>query len=226
MSSRSAQLKEEVAFLQKGLAELAKSQAEMDKIRFEEKDLYKQNKADMEQGLRGVKLALKILGEYYASKDKAHSSADGAGSSVIGLLEVVESDFTKGLAEMTGAEENAQSTYDSVSKENQIDKTTKEQDVVYKKKESTELDQTVAETNSDRDNTQAEFSAVKEYLRKIEQQCIAKAETFEERRSRFQAEIDGLREALRVLEDETAFIQVSRRHGLRGSRNEVIAVDA
>merc|ERR1719444_694460 len=173
MSSRSAQLKEEVAFLQKGLAELAKSQAEMDKIRFEEKDLYKQNKADMEQGLRGVKLALKILGEYYASKDKAHSSADGAGSSVIGLLEVVESDFTKGLAEMTGAEENAQSTYDSVSKENQIDKTTKEQDVVYKKKESTELDQTVAETNSDRDNTQAEFSAVKEYLRKIEQQCIA-----------------------------------------------------
>merc|ERR1719360_124201 len=58
----------------------------------------------MEQGLKGVKLALKILNEYYAKEGKAHGAAEGAGSGIIGMLEVIESDFTKGLTEMIAAE--------------------------------------------------------------------------------------------------------------------------
>merc|ERR1712039_788001 len=98
MSARSAQLKEEVAALQKSLAELAASQAEMDKMRKEENAQYLIDKAELEKGLEGVKLALKILTEYY-SKDPDHVAAEGAGEGIIGLLEVVESDFSKGLAE-------------------------------------------------------------------------------------------------------------------------------
>merc|ERR1712137_993867 len=60
MQARSAQLKSEVAGLQKALAELAAAQAEMNKMRAEENAAFKTNKADMEQGLEGVKLALKI----------------------------------------------------------------------------------------------------------------------------------------------------------------------
>merc|ERR1719424_2204421 len=60
-SARSAQLKSEAAALQEALAKLASSQATMDKIRGEEKALYTKSKAEMEQGLEGVKLALKIL---------------------------------------------------------------------------------------------------------------------------------------------------------------------
>ena len=59
-SSRSKQLKEEVATLQKELAELASTQSEMDKIRADENAVYEKNKPEMEQGLKGVKLALKI----------------------------------------------------------------------------------------------------------------------------------------------------------------------
>merc|ERR1712061_65770 len=64
MSARSAQLKEEVAALQKALADLAASQAEMDKMRQEEHADYVKNRAEMEQGREGVKLALKILTDY------------------------------------------------------------------------------------------------------------------------------------------------------------------
>merc|ERR1719401_1099691 len=103
MSARSAKLKEEVAVLQKELADLAKAQAEMDKLRSEEKAAFDKNSAEMEKGIKGVKLALKVLNEYYAKEDKAHASADGAGSGIIDLLEVCEADFTKGLAEMTSA---------------------------------------------------------------------------------------------------------------------------
>merc|ERR1712066_1107745 len=101
--------------------------AEMDKLRRDEHASFLAAKADLEQGLAGVKLALKILTEYYA-KDKAHEAAQGAGEGIIGLLEVVESDFTKALAEAMASEEGAQNAYEKLSKENEIDKTTKEQD--------------------------------------------------------------------------------------------------
>merc|ERR1712113_572242 len=114
--------KEEVARLQKELADLAASQAEMDKLRSQENADYTQNRADMEQGLAGVKLALKVLREYYSKNDKAHEAAQGAGEGIIGLLEVVESDFTKTLAEIISTEEMAAAAYDKQTKQNSVDK--------------------------------------------------------------------------------------------------------
>merc|ERR1719267_423783 len=96
-TAHSAKLKEEVATLQKELADLAARTEEMNKIRAEEKAVYEKNRPEMEQGLKGVKLALKILNEYYAKADKSHSASSGGASGIVGMLEVVESDFTKGL---------------------------------------------------------------------------------------------------------------------------------
>merc|ERR1712241_1654320 len=111
----------------------------------------------------GVKIALKVLRDYYA-KDKSHDADEGAGSSVIGLLELVESDFSKGIAEMSATEDNAQTTYDTETKENEIEKATKDQDVAYKTKEAKGLDKAVAEASSDRSGVQTELDAVEEYL--------------------------------------------------------------
>jgi len=211
MSSQSKQLKGEIATLQEELGELTRSQAEMDKLRAEEKALFETNSAETEKGLNGVKLALKVLNEYYSKADKAHGSSDGASSGIIGLLEVCESDFSKALTEMTAAEETAQNDYDSETKENEITKATKDQDVKYKTKESTGLDKSVAEHSSDKAGVETELSAVNEYLKQLEGRCIAKAETYGERKARREAEINGLKEALTVLENETAFIQKSTR---------------
>merc|ERR1719460_1977059 len=81
-TARSKKLKEEVATLQKELADLSRTQAEMDDLRAKEKGDYDKNKPEMEMGLKGVKLALKILNDYYA-KAAAHSSSEGAGSGII-----------------------------------------------------------------------------------------------------------------------------------------------
>merc|ERR1712178_171685 len=117
-----------------------------------------------EKGLNGVKLALKVLNEYYAKADKAHSSSDGASSGIIGLLEVCESDFSKNLAEMNAAEESAQAAYDEETKE------------------AASLDKSVAELSSDKEGVETELAAVMEYLKKIEEECVAKPETYEERK--------------------------------------------
>merc|ERR1719174_3090591 len=135
-SSASAKLKEEVATLQQELAAMAKSQAEMDTLRAEEKKVFAVNKADMEQGLEGVKMALKVLHDYYAKADKAHSAAGGTSTGVIGMLEVVESDFSKGLAEMIAVEDQSEAAYVMESKKNEVVKSMKNQDVKYKTKEA------------------------------------------------------------------------------------------
>jgi len=205
--SQSAQLKDQVATLQAELAELTKTQAEMDKIRAEEKAVFEKSSAETEKALEGVKTALKVLNEYYSKADKAHSAADGASTGIIGLLEVCESDFSKSLTEMTAAEESAVAEYESETKENEIMKVTKEQDVKYKTKEANGLDKSVAEFSSDKSGVETELAAVNEYLKQLEGRCIAKAETYGERTERRAAEIAGLKEALQVLENETAFIQ-------------------
>jgi hypothetical protein len=218
MSAKSAKLKEEVGVLQKELSELAKAQAEMDKLRAEEKAAFDKNSAEMEKGIKGVKLALKVLNEYYAKEDKAHSSADGAGSGIIGLLEVCESDFTKGLAEMTSTEQNAVSEYERESKENEITKATKDQDVKYKTKEAKGLDKSTTEATADKSGVQEELDAVNEYYKGIKGRCIAKAETYAERVKRREAEIAGLKEALTILEGEAVLLQRRSKHTLRGAR--------
>merc|ERR1712151_720093 len=104
----------------------------MDKMRSEEHETFLSNKADMEKGLEGVKLALKILTEYYAKNDKGHAAAEGAGEGIIGLLEVCESDFSKGLAEYVGAEQTAVAEYEQQTKDHEVETATKQQDVKYK----------------------------------------------------------------------------------------------
>lgn len=216
MTAESGQLKEEVAALQGALGKLATSQAEMDKLRQEEHGIFTASKAELEKALTGIKLALKVLNEYYAKEGKAHSAADGAGSGIIGLLEVCEADFSKNLAQVISDEDVAVSEYEQVSKDNEISRTNKVQDVKFKVKESKYLDKFVGELTADRSGVQAELDAVLEYLSKIESECIEKAETYATRKARFDSEIAGLKTALNVLESETAFVQKGSRHALRG----------
>jgi len=215
MTARTKKLREQVASLESTLAGLVKSQAEMDSLRQKENAAYTQNKADLEQGIEGVKVALKVLREYYA-KDKAHDAAGGEAGGIVGLLEVVESDFSKGLAESVATEESAKAAYEAETKENEIDKATKEKDVEYKSKEAINLDKAVAEASSDRSNVQMQLDAVLESLKKLDDMCVAKPETYKEKTRRRQEEIEGLQTALEILEGEASLVQMGRK--LRGVR--------
>merc|ERR1719389_1447211 len=168
-------------------------------------------------GIKGVQMALKVLKDYYA-KDASHGAAEGAGSGIIGLLEVAESDFTKGLTEMTAEEETAAAEYEAYTKEDEIATTTKTQDVKYKVKEAAGLDKAVSELSTDLSGVTEELEAVLSGLDKLHKMCDAKAEPYAERKARREAEIAGLKEALTILENETALIQKSTKHTLRGAR--------
>jgi len=232
-SARSADLKEEVKELQKELAELAESQAEMDKVREDTHAAFVEAKADLEEGLEGIRGALSVLRDYYqadaallqqagglgafmqqpAPPVTKHAKASGAGGGIISMLEVIESDFAKNLAQEEEEEAAAQTSYEKMTQENKVTKTVKEQDVKYKTQEFTGLDKEIAELSGDRESAQTELDAVLEYYEKIKDQCIAKPEPYEERKRRREAEIAGLKEALSILEGQ-AFLQ--KKATLRG----------
>ena len=72
-------------------------------------------------------------------------------------MEVCESDFSKELAEITEAEDTAVHAYETETKENEITKVTKDQDVKFKTKESAGLDKSVSEYSSDRAGVETEL---------------------------------------------------------------------
>merc|ERR1719476_1194270 len=198
----------------------------MDKLRRGQKAAYDASKAELEKGIAGIKLAMKILNDYYSS-DAAHEAAGGAAGGIIALLETIEADFSKNLAQITADEEAALAAYEAATKENQIDRTAKEQSAKYKNQESKSLDKSSAELTSDRNGVQAELDAVSEYLSKIEEECVEKAEAYSVRAERRQAEIAGLKEALNILENETALVQKQAKHRtLRGGRQTALKVVA
>jgi len=212
----STKLKGEVATLQKELAEIASTQAEMDSLRAEEKAAHDVTKPELEQAVAGIQSALKVLKDYYA-KAAEHGASEGAGGGIISLLEVAEADFSKNLSEVVAEEQVAAGAYESQTKENGMTKLTKESDVKYKTKEAASLDKAVSELTTDLESVQDELDSVNSAWKVLTAQCVAKPETYEERKARREAEINGLKDALEVLESEAAFVQVSAKH-LRGVR--------
>merc|ERR1719429_789719 len=135
-AAKSAGLKADVKELQGELAALAKEQAEMDKIRMEERADYAKAKTELELGIAGVRKALGVLRDYYGSgasmiqegadmksmmqqpaMPEKHTKASGAGSGIIGILEVCESDFAKNLATETSEEDDSEAAYQKKTQE-------------------------------------------------------------------------------------------------------------
>jgi len=224
-TSASTQLKEEVTQLEAELASLAKSQAEMDSIRRETHANFETAQSELTQGLTGVRKALGVLRDYYGgaaafvqqpAPPQQHAKAGGAGGSIINILEVCESDFATNLAKEESEEADAQSEYEKTTQENKVSKAMKGQDATYKTAEAASLDKTISELSGDRDTSNTELSAVVEYYGKVKERCIAKPESYEDRKARREAEIQGLKEALSILESEAAFLQ--RKRHMRGGR--------
>jgi len=229
-AAKSAGLKDDVKTLQAELATLAKQQASMDGIRAEEKAAFDTANAELSAGITGVQKALGVLRDYYQggaafvqgsaqfdafmqqpAAPKQHAAAGGAGGSIISILEVVESDFTKNLATEQTGEADAVAVYEKTTQENKVSTTMKSQDSKYKTKEFKGLDKSISDLTGDRETTSTELSAVLEYYGKIKQRCIAKPETYGDRKARREAEVSGLKEALSILENETAFMQRGKR---------------
>jgi uncharacterized coiled-coil DUF342 family protein len=140
-------------------------------------------------------------------KQQMQHKPSSAADSIIGLLEIVQSDISKNVAAIETEESDSQSQYEATSKETALSKVAKQKDIQYKTKEYKGLDKTVNELSTDHETVTQQLAAVTEYLAQLKERCVAKPETYEMRKERREQEIQGLREAAVLLKAAPGFLQ-------------------
>jgi hypothetical protein len=214
----SAKLEEQVKALASELADMDTQDQQATEMRQKEHAEFEAQKKDLTAAQEATATAVKVLKSYYSGKSfvqtgdsssmtslmqqssSSEQPAGGAAASVIGLLEVAESDFSKALAESQAAEDAAQQEYDEMINDNKVSRAEKTQDQKGKLAEKGRLDNLVSETKLDAKDAGDELSAVMEYLDKLKGSCETKAPSFEERQARRKQEMEGLQNALSILE--------------------------
>lgn len=214
-------MKGQVTTLLAELGAIEKSQGEMDNLRRSENAAYKKVSAEQKSALAAVQTALKVLRDFYSAGDDnaaliqdmgasmksenvAASQGAGGGTAIIGLLEICESDFSKGIAESDSAEDAAQGAYAKFTHENKKDKAVKEKTIQLLNGSIAKLGKKMAEFTGDKTQTQQELDALVEYMGKLTKQCVAQPEDYAARAARRKREIAGLEDALQTLNQESS----------------------
>merc|ERR1719161_2346706 len=139
------------------------------------------------------------------------SAKTDSGNSIISVLEVAESDFTRLYAETSTEEDQAAAAYKKLSEENALAKTTKLTAIKGKMSEVKSLKVQLSQHSEDHDSVSEELDAVNAYLDKLKPQCESKVMSYAEKKAAREAEIEGLKEALSVLEGNgIAFLSFKR----------------
>mmetsp|Transcript_41615 Transcript_41615/g.109637 ORF Transcript_41615/g.109637 Transcript_41615/m.109637 type:complete len:195 (-) Transcript_41615:63-647(-) len=190
----------------------------MTQLRATEKATFEAAQKDYSEGLDAVRKAIEILKDYYGESlvqiqaVSGHRKSSDVASTVIHILQVAESDFAELLTQARESEGEAELKYKQLMEENKLDTLTKKGGVKYKTKEIAELVKAVAENKDSLDTTQDELDAVLDYMSRLKDQCVAKAEPYEEKKRRREEEIEGLKNALAILDGEGIGFLAVRRH--------------
>jgi hypothetical protein len=227
-----AELNDAVKTLEAEVAEIDKAQSEATAIRNEEKSDNLAAIKDFRDSANAVVAAMGVLKSFYeggaliqtqshrteSKRPEFGGAKTDAGSSIISVLEVAESDFTRLLAETETEEDAAADAYAKQTEENKVSKATKEADSKAKQSEVKSLTVQLGHAEEDHASVSTELDAVLAYIDKLKPQCEEKAMSYEEKKAAREAEIAGLKEALEILSG-TGLIQSSQR--FRGFRRHI-----
>jgi hypothetical protein len=194
-------------------AELTKSMIEATKFRDAEKAENAAIVADAEAGASAVENALVILKEFYSSQAAfiqqkqvpemaSYKGMQSAKGGVIGMLEVILSDFSRLKAETTAAENSAASEYSSFMSESKASKEMKHKAEVQAKLDKDETEFQKSQTNKDLEATNEELAKANEYYAQLKPSCIEVHVSYEERVAGRKAEIQALKDAYDILDQK------------------------
>jgi len=206
-----ATLSGDISALSRELAEIDSAVKVATDLRQAESAQFRVAEKDFSESQEACAQAIEVLREYYegaSSLLQADASRDAGG--IIGLLEVAESDFSKLLADARQSEDVAATEYKKMTEENKISKSVKEAESKGKESEVKTLKTALANGNEDKDGITTELDAVLAYLSELKPQCETKAPSYAETKSKREQEIQGLKDALDILEDSVALVQKGR----------------
>merc|ERR1711957_42579 len=211
-----AKLTEDITDLTKAVAELDTAMATATKLRNAEKAKNIETIGDSQEAQTAVAQALTVLKEFYAKAaeatallqqqpespeifDKPYQGMGSENGGVVGMLEVIESDFARLEADTKAAEASAQKEYDEFMTDSEVDKAEKATSIEHKTAKKQDEEQALTSNRSDLEGTQKELDAALAYFDKLKPSCVDAGVSYEDRVARRKEEIESLQEALKIL---------------------------
>jgi len=214
-----AKLTEEITDLTEAVAALDAAMATATKLRQEEKAENTQTISDAQEAQTAVAQALTVLKEFYAKAgdatalvqqqpeapeifDSSYKGMQSENGGVIGMLEVIESDFARLESVTKASEASQQKEYDTFMTDSKTDKAAKTTSIEHKTTKRLDETQALTTKNEDLEGTQKELDAALAYFDKLKPSCVEAGVSYDDRVARRKEEIESLQEALRILNGE------------------------
>merc|ERR1719506_1779553 len=214
----------EITQLSDEVAEIKGQQKEASDIRAAEKKTNAATIADAKVAQDAVEKATAVLKDFYsqhaassallqdtaglkqemnqaASLDPYKGQQAGSGG-IMGMMEVILSDFARLETETQEAENSAQSTYEAFMNESNEDVAVKETEIEHKSNKKDTCSETISELKKSLKLTQSELDKALEYYESLKAECVDTQVSYEERVRMREEEIQSLQEALKVLAGE------------------------
>jgi chromosome segregation ATPase len=228
-----AELLEDISNLQKAIAENKKAINEATELRNKEHSDNEKTLADADAGKEAVTFALTTLKEFYEGAafvqvkytppvtdssgnnfaDMAPKGVSGSYSGnqqqskgIIGMLEVILSDFERTLDTTKSSEDDAQSKFETFESETEADSKAKQDDVDAKKGRVAEIEDALMTLEDENSDAQTKLDGALSELEKLKPMCVSGGETYAERVAAREQEIAALKEAMQMLIDWQAFL--------------------
>ena len=122
----------------------------------------------------------------------------GSGTGIVSMLEVIESDFGRSLAQAESIETSRTEEHDQMSKQNKLTEVQKQADQKFKSKTSSDLEKAVLDLTADSETAKEELAAVLTYQESLTKQCFDGGMSYEERKAQREEEIKGLKDWIPV----------------------------
>merc|ERR1711957_981338 len=103
-----------------------------------------------------------------------------SGGGVVGMLEVIESDFARLEADTKAAEASAQKEYDEFMTDSQVDKAEKATSIEHKTAKRQDEEQALTSNRADLEGTQKELDAALAYFDKLKPSCVDSGVSYED----------------------------------------------
>jgi cell division septum initiation protein DivIVA len=197
-----AKLTEDIAGLTDAVTALTSAMAKATSLRQEEKATNVATIADAQAASTAVAEATKVLKDFYEKAGEATAGTQGQqgeAGGVVGMLEVIASDFARLEADTKSSEETSQTEYDTFMTDSTVDKDKKSTDIDHKKAKKQDQTQTLATANKDLAGNQKELDAAMMYFDKLKPDCVDMGVDYNDRVARRKEEIQSLQEALTIL---------------------------
>jgi len=216
LTARIAKLTREIAELGTQIADLNTAVAKATKIRKDEKYENGVTIKESKEAQTAVAKALTVLKTFYDKAggatalvqapadapdifEKPYTGMQGENGGVIGMMEVIESDFARLEAETKASEASQTAEFDKFMTDSKVDIRSKETDVKHKTAQNAEADRNLNLAKDDLKQTQKDLDAALEYFDKLKPSCVNADVSYEDRVKRREEELESLKEALEIL---------------------------